>query len=140
MKVTCRCGIDYSYNIEKGITEHIVNSELKIPIKFCHECGGQFDKLNLQQILEDNFEHLPFNRVISIWYNNNGIEAVCLYRQGIHIFGKDLIYRSDFKIHLGMILEGEWYISKEYIKESLKTSNIKGNDHLICKVKGDYNV
>lgn len=111
MRRVCRCGLEYRYNIEEMRTEYVTDNGTLIPVKFCHECGGQLDKLDLNTLLSEYFVKTDFNSAVKEW-DEYSLDAICLYEGTITVFKSELEFRSDFKVHLGMILEGDWYVSK----------------------------
>lgn len=111
MKRICRCGLEYNFNIELMRNEFITESGTVVPVKFCHECGDDLNDINLNVLLKQYFTQTNFMNALRKW-DEVSIEVICLYRGKIHVFGDSIEYRKDFQVNAGMILEGEWYISK----------------------------
>ena len=120
MKRICKCGVEYRYNIEEKMTEFITDNGTVIPVKFCHECGGDLSRIDLNELLSTYFNKEDFIEAAKQW-DNNGLDVVCLYR-GDTILFRNTGYRKDFKVNLSMILDGHWYVSKN--KSDVEESTI----------------
>lgn len=61
--------------------------------------------------INNNFIKVDFNTALNFW-DTTDKRVICLYRQSLKEFPIDSEYRTDFVVHAGLILEGEWYIEK----------------------------
>lgn len=58
-----------------------------------------------------DFKEVDFMTAITTW-DTTSKTVVCIYRQNLMKFTDELNYRSEMKLHGGMILDGKWYIEK----------------------------
>jgi hypothetical protein len=62
-------------------------------------------------VMFEAFEKTDFMNALKKWDSLNK-RVKCVYRQSLYEFDIVTQWRSDFKVHAGMILEGEWYVEK----------------------------
>lgn len=58
------------------------------------------------------YKQVDFMSAINFWNNSNTKKVVCVYQQSIIEFPMNAEWKSEFKVHGGMILDGEWYIEE----------------------------
>jgi hypothetical protein len=56
-------------------------------------------------------EKTDFMTALRKWDSQNK-KVKCVYLQGVYDFDINSDWRKDFKVHAGMILDGEWYVEK----------------------------
>ena len=125
MKRICICGEKYEYNIGQGITEYVSDEvDFSLPVNFCHNCGTSLKEIDINVLLKEYFEPKEFMYVINAW-NDFGGYAICKYNDDIHIYSADMTSLSEFKLDLGMILYGDWYIAKDDIETEILESRLR---------------
>lgn len=59
----------------------------------------------------EGFERTDFMTALRSWDEFNK-KVKCIYMQELYEFGTDSIWRKDFKVNGGMILDGMWFVEK----------------------------